>query len=206
MRPKTAEGPTRFGFQRSEQVERSGANEGLVEVVGVEDEPVSYGVETRPFASTVLQSVNLCDDRIGVHRCGDGVALDQKDTGKITAFDRCYGQLDDAGQGLGNTAGREKDPSSLREGEGELRERVLLDDTPLFGNIQGVLPTRTASAKPSTLPSRRAPSSKRRDPTGETMCSKPACAAHHNPRSSQSSTLAASGREGAPDARKKCCG
>ena len=39
-------------------------------------------------------------------------------------------------------------------------------------------------------------------PRVETTCSKPACAAHHSLRSTQSSAPAASGREGAPDARQ----
>ena len=39
-----------------------------LKVVGVEDEPVRDGVETRSLASTVLQCVDLRDDRIGVRR------------------------------------------------------------------------------------------------------------------------------------------
>jgi len=111
-----------------------------IEVVGVEDEPVGHGVETGPFATAVLQGVDLCDQRVGVHRGGDDIPFDQKDTGKITAFDSGHGQLDDAGQSPGDTAGREKDPGRLREGEGEFREGVPLGDLALFGNIQGVAP------------------------------------------------------------------
>ena len=111
-----------------------------LKVVGVEDQPVGYGVETRPLASLVLQGVNICDDWIGLHRCGDDVPLNQKDTGKITALNSCHGQLDDAGQSLGNAAGREEDLSSIGKGEGELGERVSLGDSPIFGNIQVVAP------------------------------------------------------------------
>ena len=93
-----------------------------VKVVGVEDEPVATASRQGPSPVRCCRASISATKGIRVHRGRDEVPFDQKDTGKITTFDRCHGQLNDAGQGVGHAAGREKDPSGFSESDGELRE------------------------------------------------------------------------------------
>jgi len=118
------------------------------QVVGVEDEPIGNGVEARPLTSAVLQRVDLGNDGFRVHWRGDHVTLEEKESGKITALDSCHGQLHHAGQGMGNAAGREEDPSRFGEVEGELGKRISRNDGWAFGNVQGHAPYSLPVARP----------------------------------------------------------
>ena len=101
-----------------------GPAEVVVQVLGIEDEPLGNGIEAGPLVGLVLEGVDLDDQRIGVHRGGDDAGVDEEEPGAVAPLNGRDGQIDHAEQGVGDAAGCEQAPGRLREAEGELGEGV----------------------------------------------------------------------------------
>ena len=98
------------------------------------------GVEAGPLVGLVLQGVELDDDGMGVHRRGDHAGVEEEEAGEVTPFYGAHGQLDHAGQGVGDAAGREQAPDRLREAEGELGNGVPFNPGWSFCSFHGAAP------------------------------------------------------------------